>query len=456
MREGELKPSFLIVAWLNIACSRDAGEMEGRAVLGPLYKMLRGLRRSFYLKNAPGHAQYKAAYLDKRPYKLLENDFDDPLSIHRMPKHQIDRNRQVLGDKIAADFLLKHPSLSLSSSAVGFLAFRCSRWPEHNPVMWDLLEYHMGKKLEVMTPRVLYGCYYGFLRTGLCSQLSFKSLHADFLAKAWAKVNPFECYELLEAASFCPKAEINDKKFLLEEVLAKLNHFWKRAGFAHDPAYLRNLIKYLYKLNLFHEVPELWSNVVGVLGKKKHFRTLSRFADLHALLLQLRKDGFEQKTGQTLDPIFDSFAKAWEADANFQWRYNLSQGRYYTASEMVENAKSGPETLTWEAGDAYIQHRLPQWYVDGNTVLEPDVADMLQEYYLAHGEFSLRRTKGPINDLDGDDDDKEVKEEGEEGEEGEQGENAEGEAGEGGEGESGQEDAEETESSSSKKSSKEE
>ena len=424
---------------------------------GPLYKMLRGLRRSFYLKNAPGHAEYKAAYLDKRANHLLENDFDDPLSLNRMPKHLIDRDRSVPGEKIAADFLLKHPTLSLSSTSVGYLAYRCSRWPEHNPVMWDVLEYHMGKKLELMSPRVLYGCYYGFLRTGLVSQLSFKGLHTDFLAKAWPKVNPFECYELLEATSFCPKAELNANKFLLEEVLVKLNHFWKRAKFAHDPVHLKNMIKYLYKLNLFKEVPELWGNIVSVLSQKKHFATLGRFADLHAVLIQLRKDGLEEKTGQKLDPIFDSFGSAWEADENFKWRYDFSKGRLYTASEMVENAKSGPETLTWEAGEAHILHRLPQWYLDGNTVLERDVADMLQEYYLTQGEVALKpRSRGNEEA----DDDKEVKGEGEEGEGGEQGENAEGEEGEGGEagegGEGGQEDSGETESAPSKKKARDE
>lgn len=419
--------------------------------------MLRGLRRSFYLKNSPGHAEYKAGFLDKRAYQVLGTDGDDPLSLNRMPKHKIDRNRTVPGEKIAAEFVLKHPTLSLSGTAVGYLAYRCSRWDEHNPVLWDLLEYHMGKKLEVMSPRVLYGCYYGFLRTGLCSPLSLKGLHTNFLANAWPKINPFECYELLEATSYCPKAELNANKFLLDEVIVKLNHFWKRAKFAHDPAHLKNMIKYLYKLNLFTEVPELWSNIVSVFAQKKHFATLSRFAELHALLIQLRENGFEDKTGQKLDPIFESFSQAWEADANFKWKYDFSKGRYYTASEMVENSKSGPENMTWEAGEEYIQHRLPQWYLDGNKELEPDVASMLQEYYLSQGEVALKpraKLRSGGQDLEDDRDTKEG-EEGEEKEEGEEGE--EGEAGEEGEGteEGGEEATEEAESAPAKKKSKE-
>ena len=362
-------------------------------------------RRSIYCKKAPGHEAYKAAHLSKIRKRLSPvNDLDDPLSPNMMPKHIKDRGNVIPGEKITADYLLAHPTLGLSSTAIGYLAYRCSRFPEHNTILWDILEYHLGKKLENMNPRLLYGCYYGFLRTGLGSQLSFSLLHREFMKKAWPLVNPFECYELLEASSFLARKDYDSTKFSVEEVIPKLNHFWKRASFVHSYDHCKNLIDCLYKMNLFTETPELWTNVLDVLSRKKHFATIQDWAKFYDLVLYLRQSGFEAKSGNKLDPLIEHFHTFWESNTNYQWRYCLEKNRFYTASEMVEKTDQGGKELKWEDAEKYIAHHLPQWYLDGNKELEEDVSLMLEEYYATRGEFALKfRKSGDMTNEDPED-----------------------------------------------------
>ena len=105
-----------------------------------------------------------------------------------------------------------------------------------------------------------------------------------------------------------------------------------------------------------------------------------RWAPLYESLIRLQAKNIDELTGLDFSEQVKRFEEMWERNDDLQWKYNLKEKRYYTVHEMVEKADQGPDEVTWELGEKYIKHTLPEWYWATERGIDQETQSLLEEY----------------------------------------------------------------------------
>lgn len=328
--------------------------------------------RHLWIRNQAGNQLYRKEVLQKKARYPVDWMHDPLKQVHALNPGGMDSSVQRL-----ADYYLSREGLDITPNALGYLVYNCSKENISHDKLWNSLEFQLLKHLDKLSPRLLYGCYFGFMKLSKGETRTLESLQQELEKKVVKDLEPMEIFEMLEAVSYCKRTDYDFKPFLRESLVSPLVHFWKHARFFHIPKYLFRLIDTLERLEFYDT--EIWGHILETYSKRNVVDP-DRWVPLYETLIRLSAKNIDELTGLDFSEQVKRFEEMWEMNDDLQWKYNLKEKRYYTVHEMVEKADQGPDEVTWELGEKYIKHTLPEWYWAAERGIDQETQSLLEEY----------------------------------------------------------------------------
>lgn len=337
--------------------------------------MLRLIQRFYW----PGQANWKAhkeAIINKRMH-IQPKEVNDPLHECQMLVLGRDLRRYPHEVHVFVERILKKNPESITAQPLSFITYHASKHNLHQPKLWEILERFLQEELENLTPRMLFGCLYGYFRSSQGSHLAVKTLQHDFIEKAINQLNAEESHELVEAVLLNTRTDYNAGDFLVENIMPRVMHFWGKSKHSHMVKELTEFTQALVRFEMFD--PSVWERVLKVYTVK-HPYIIDHWAPLYEALVLARNAGMEKHSGLSLDEALDYYKKQYNENPDFSWKYDIDRLKFYDIHEMIAKANQGPDEMTWEIGEPMIKHRLPKWYFEMDIEMEDDVKGLFFEY----------------------------------------------------------------------------
>lgn len=336
--------------------------------------------RHLWIRNQQGNEQYRKEILQKKA-KYPVTWMKDPL----VQLHALNPGGMESSISSLASYYMNKQGIQITPNALGYLVYNCAKENISDDKLWNNLEFQLIKNIDALSPRLLYGCYFGFMRLSKGETRTLEILQKEFEKKVVKELEPMECFEMLEATSYFNRTDYDFKPFMRDHIVSQLVQFWKFARFFNSPTYFFRLLETLQRLEFYDS--EIWEHILEIYSKKSCSDS-DKWVPLYESLIRLQGRDIDQLTGLDFTSEIKRFEEMWENSDDLRWKYNLQEKRYYTVHEMVEKADQGPEEVTWQYGEKYIQHTLPEWYWAAEKGIDQETQSLLEEY-----EFIRRQSK---------------------------------------------------------------
>mmetsp|Transcript_34137 Transcript_34137/g.59583 ORF Transcript_34137/g.59583 Transcript_34137/m.59583 type:complete len:347 (-) Transcript_34137:2448-3488(-) len=338
--------------------------------------MLRQLHRAYFFPGQPQYKLYKESILDKQLH-IQPKEWEDPLHETHMLIPGLNARYYAHPVFLYVKRILKRKPEKITAMPLSFIAYHASKHNLHDPKLWNTLEENLQDQQQNLSPRMLFGCLYGFYRSSQGSMLAINSLQHDFAQKAVDQLTVDECHEIVEAAYLNKREDFKAGDFVVEHVMPRVMHFWDKTKHAHVIEHLIKITNALTKFELFD--PKVWEQVLKVYLVKRP-RTVDYWAPLFEALIHARNAGMERHSGLSLDAALEHFRKLYNEEPDFSWKYDITRQKFYDIHEMIARADQGPQEVTWEYTEPQIAHKLPKWYYDLDIQMEEELKGLFFEY----------------------------------------------------------------------------
>ncbi|OMJ92790.1 hypothetical protein SteCoe_4427 [Stentor coeruleus] len=343
--------------------------------------MIRGLIRGYWYPGMSGYHFYKKHYC-KKLAKIEDMAFtEDPLDSRNFTGAYSTYDGYENPVVSIMNRMKYKQNIELSSATVAYLCYNAAKFENYDSFLWREIEFFLGKTISDMDTRTIYGCFYGLMRSNNCKLPLVESVIKDFTEKGLNKIDTYGCYELVEAISFNTREDYDAINYLHEKIMPRLDRNWKTARFLHIDSYCLKFMANLMTMDYYEKW--IWDRLFTIIRKKKQIKEITSWEPYYKILLTLRKLGVEKNSNIELDETIKHFEDLWNNNVDFQWRYNLLEQRYYTVEELISRSIDTPKTLTWQEGEKYIKHNLPDWYWELELNLDLEVSDLYSEYQTA-------------------------------------------------------------------------
>lgn len=337
--------------------------------------MITILSRNYWYHGLSAYPFFKRNYLKKVSNTNNLRYIADPLDLrqYRGTYDSVTGKSDPIKDLVKR---VKHKqNLDITAGSVCFLAYHGAKENVTEPVVWSEIEFYIGKTLSEMEPRMIYGCFYGILKSNSGSLELLESLQKIYMEKCFYSSSGFDCFELIEACTCSTRKDFSAIDFMHEVLVPRLEERWNTSRFLHIDKYLLEFMVTLASVDYFEK--GIWEKLLDNVRRKK-FRDVGKWRRYYDLLHHFRKENFEEYSGISLDPLFERLEEFWKGNVDFQWKYSLEHQRYHTVEELIDKAKDTPNELTFEQAEAQIKHTLPKWYFE--KVVDFEVSELYDEY----------------------------------------------------------------------------
>jgi hypothetical protein len=334
--------------------------------------------RYYWYKGLTGYDYFVRNYKNKLNTGKELDFIDDPLHENQFQGVYDDTlGTRVLPVVSLIDRLKYKKNLDISAIAISYISYHAGKNLIQDPEVWKEVEFFTTKKFSLLDDRMLFGCYYGLLKSSQCSLRFYETIQKEFHKRCAHKLTEFECFEIIDAVGSNNRQDYDPVTYMHEAIIPRLESNWHRARFLFIDKYLFQLMINLVSKDYYEK--SIWEKIIAIINKK-NFTNVEKWRKYYEILLAFKDYGLEKYSEIDLDPTFKRLETFWAKNVDFQWKYDLKEKRYHTVEELINKAKDTPMALTWEEAEESIKHTLPEWYFEMDQENDDEVLKLMKEY----------------------------------------------------------------------------